>query len=412
MGGSQRHRALRGLTLATVGLVWLLAGLTAHAQPDRLRYQEVTLVTPAGEVVASIPTGFVLELLESSMQRPRMLTFAANGDLLAGSAGGHVYRLAPPYGTAISVVRLSGYPHSVALRDGEMLIAQTDGLYRAPYRPGQTTIAPRDVELVARLPGGIGHNSRTVRLGPDGGVFASIGISGNCSDQYLGSEYPFGRRRGGVFRLLEQPGGDASFEAFGSGLRNPVDFSWHPATGAMYAANNGPDHLGYEVPPEYFSRIDPGSFHGMPWFQFDGERLIRDRCIGTRPPRGEGEVTLPVALLPSRSAPLGMEFVPEGALRAELVGDAVVALHGSWARQPSGGPVGDPATRRPPKLVVVRFGGGADAIRVEDLVSGFQVDSGARWARPAGVSFGPEGALYFTSDAGVMGLFRLRATGG
>ena len=371
----------------------------------------LALATPAGEVVATIPAGFVLELLTPSLQRPRMLTFAANGDLFAGSAGGHVYRLIPPYRTASSVVRLPRYPHSVALRDGEMLIAQTHGLYRTPYQPGQASVAARDVALVARLPAGAGHNSRTVRIGPDGGIYVSLGISGNCSDQYLGSDYPFGRRRGGVFRLVEQPGGGGSFEAFGAGLRNPVDFAWHPTSGVMYAANNGPDHLGYEVPPEYFSRIEPGSFHGMPWFQFDGERLLRDGCIGGQPPRPAGDVTLPVATFPSRSAPLGMEFVPTGALRSDLAGDAVVALHGSWARQPRGGPIGDPATRRPPQLVVVRFGGGDDAIRVDNLVSGFQLADGARWARPAGVAFGPDGALYFTSDAAVMGLFRLRVPG-
>jgi glucose/arabinose dehydrogenase len=46
---------------------------------------------------------------------------------------------------------------------------------------------------------------------------------------------------------------------------------------------------------------------------------------------------------------------------------------------------------------------------VEELVSGFQLDNGKRWARPVGVAFGPDGALYFTSDGGATeGLFRLR----
>jgi glucose/arabinose dehydrogenase len=45
---------------------------------------------------------------------------------------------------------------------------------------------------------------------------------------------------------------------------------------------------------------------------------------------------------------------------------------------------------------------------VDDLVSGFQAESGARWARPVGVAYGPAGALYFTSDSGANALFRLR----
>jgi glucose/arabinose dehydrogenase len=185
-----------------------------------------------------------------------------------------------------------------------------------------------------------------------------------------------------------------------------VGFDWHPVNGALYAGNNGPDHLGYEQPPEYFSRVEPGSFHGMPWFQFDGERLRRDNCIERPAPRPLEQVTSPAATFPARSAPMGVAFIPDEALLPELSGDAVVALHGSWATRPTGGPWGSPATRRPPKLVRVKFREGIPQ-QVEDLISGFQESDGERWARPVGVAVGPDGALYFTSDEGVHGLFRL-----
>jgi glucose/arabinose dehydrogenase len=45
---------------------------------------------------------------------------------------------------------------------------------------------------------------------------------------------------------------------------------------------------------------------------------------------------------------------------------------------------------------------------VDVLVSGFQLPNGKRWARPAGVAFGPDGALYFSSDNDAEGLFRLK----
>ena len=58
--------------------------------------------------------------------------------------------------------------------------------------------------------------------------------------------------------------------------------------------------------------------------------------------------------------------------------------------------------------MLVRFHEGV-AQGVAELVSGFQLDNGERWARPVGVAFGPDGALYFTSDGGTTeGLFRLR----
>ena len=194
---------------------------------------------------------------------------------------------------------------------------------------------------------------------------------------------------------------------FASGLRNPVGFDWNPVTNVMYASNNGPDHLGFEQPPEYFSKILPGSFHGMPWYQFDGRRIHRDDCIGASPPRPVSDVTVPVATFPARNAPMGVVFVPRGAMDSKFTGDSIVALHGSWATRPSGGAFGGRATRRPPKLVVVRFQVGK-ANRVEDLVTGFQLKNGSRWARPVGVAIGPDGALYFTSDSDANALFRLR----
>lgn len=103
----------------------------------------------------------------------------------------------------------------------------------------------KGVTLLAALPGG-GHSSRTVRVGPDGRIYLALSIAGNCDDQYLGADYTFEDRRGGVLVLNEQDG-KTHWEAYASGLRNPVGFDWHPKTGALYASNNGPDHLGFEL---------------------------------------------------------------------------------------------------------------------------------------------------------------------
>lgn len=382
-----------------------LACTPAQAGTQTLAYEMQTLSVDGERRTVRVPKGYRLEWL-AAMDGPRMLTFAGNGDLYAGSKSGKVYRLPPPYTRAEVLVDTGDYPHSVAFRRGEILIAKTDGVYRAPYRPGQPEIPPAALTRLAALPAGFGHDSRTVGVGPDGRVYVSLGIQGNCSDQYLGAGYPFGDRRGGVL-VLNESDAKANWEPYAAGLRNPVGFDWQPRTGALYASNNGPDHLGFEQPPEYFSRLDAGSFHGMPWFYFDGQRLHRDDCLKSAPPRPFGEVTLPVATFPSRNAPLGMAFVPRGAMDALLEFDAAVALHGSWGTMPSGGFFGSDATRRPPKIVAVRFKRG-EAVRVDDLVTGFQLPDGERWARPAGVAFGPDGALYFSSDFEAEGLFRLR----
>ncbi len=390
-----------------VGLIFLLCLMLtpARAGTEALAYVEQTLTLDGAIRTVRVPKGYWLELL-SLLDSPRMLTFAANGDLFAGSKSGKVYRLPPPYTKPEVLVQLDDYPHSVAFRNNEILIAQTHGVYRAPYKPGQAKIAADAVLLLAALPGGGGHDSRTLGVGPDGQVYVSLGIQGNCNDQYLGAGYPFKDQRGGVL-VLREGDGKASWEPFATGLRNPVGFDWQPQTGVLYASNNGPDHLGFEQPHEYFSRLTAGSFHGMPWFQFDGKQIVRDDCIEREAPRPLKDVLPPVATFSARSAPMGVAFVPDGAMDARLARDAIVALRGSWATNPGGGFFGSSASRRPPQVVVVRFKDG-QAVRVDDLISGFQLPDGKRWARPVGVAVGPDGALYFSSDSEVNGLFRLK----
>lgn len=391
---------------AGLALVLFCVSVVAQASTELLTYLNQSISLNGERSIARVPQGYRLEFLTAALDGPRLMTFAENGDLFIGSRSGNVYRLPPPYTMPEVLVEFGGYPHSVALRKNEILIARTDGLYRAPYRLGQKNLERSALKLLAPLPTGGGHSSRSVGVGPDGRVYASLGINSNCSDQYLDDSYPFADRRGGVF-VMREDGGSSGWETYGSGLRNPVGFAWHPATGVMYASNNGPDHWGYELPPEYFSRIDAGSFHGMPWYQFDGQKIKRDDCVSRSPPKPIQDVTVPVATFPARNAPMGVAFVPKGAMDKKLEFDAIVALHGSWGTKPSGGYVGDRATRRPPKIVVVRFKNG-QAQRVDDLVTGFQLKNGDRWARPIGVAVGPDGALYFTSDSETHGLFRLK----
>jgi len=392
-------------TAAVLAAALLSTSRVGTAGPELLQHQEAQITIAGRSHSVRIPRGYRLELLTTAIDRPRLGVFLPNGDLLLGSRSDNLYRIPPPYDQPQVLLTLSGYPNSLAYRAGQLLIARTDGVYAAPYQPGQSKLDPRHVTLLARLPAGSGHSSRTVIVGPSRRIYLSLGLSGNCSDQYLSERYPFAKRRGGVL-VLDEDVSPVQWRPYASGLRNPVGLAWQPGSGVLYASNNGPDHLGYDQPPEYFSKLLPDSFHGMPWYQFDGSRIVRDNCIGTGPPRPAESVARPVATFPARSAPLGVTFVPDGAMGPGLVGNAIVALHGSWGTRPAGSWIGDPASRRPPALVVVRFEHG-EARRVEDLVTGFQAQDGERWARPAGVMIGPDGALYFTSDGGTSALVRL-----
>ncbi|MEM7249911.1 MAG: PQQ-dependent sugar dehydrogenase [Pseudomonadota bacterium] len=375
------------------------AGATDGWDTHAVQYRHYTLLM-------RLPAGFKVELLNTAMRAPRLITATDNGSLLIGSRSGALYHLAPPLKELTTLITWGDTPQSVVAMRDHLLLAGTEGIYRANYRDGQP-INPDEVTKLLPLPGGPGHDSRTLRQGPDGNLYVSIGITGNCSDEYLSEDYPADKRRGGIWRLVNE-NDTYRLEPFGTGLRNPIGFDWHPDTGRMYASNNGPDHLGYDQPPEVFAEITPGSFHGMPWFQYNGTSVQPDDCIRSDPPQSIDAVRPPVATFPARNAPMAVAFVPKGALHREFEGDAIVALRGSWATQPHGTGNGDPATRRPPKLVRVTFADGKP-VGVEDFAVGFQRDDGRRWLRPVGLAFGPKGALYLTSDGGLHGLLRISA---
>ncbi len=352
----------------------------------------------------SVQAGFVFEILTSDLEAPRTIHFH-NDRLFIGSRSGAIYWLDPPYKTPHQLVKLNGYPHSIVVHRESIYVARTNGIYSAPYSSTTQTIPERAFTRVVELPGGRGHNSRTLKRGPDQQLYVSLGIAGNCSDQYLGSSYSKKSRRGGI-SMINLDAAPVSLEPYGTGLRNPVGFAWHPETDVLYATNNGPDHHGYNVPPEYFARVTENSFHGMPWFQFDGKKIFRDNCIHSKPPLNKERVSLPVATFPARSAPMDMVFLDKRANARQYIHDAIVAIHGSWATT-TGKSDGDPASRRKPKLVRVEFSAGS-AVGVTDLITGFQLANGARWLRPVGVALGPDGDIYFTSDDGIHGLYRLR----
>ena len=131
-----------------ISLLAVLVVPSVQAGSDPIDYQRQTLRIGAREQTATVPAGYRLEVLVFDLQGPRLLSFAENGDLFVGSRSGKVYRLTPPYLKAEVLVELDGYPHSVASRPGELLVARTDGVYRAAFRPGQARLAPSDFSLL------------------------------------------------------------------------------------------------------------------------------------------------------------------------------------------------------------------------------------------------------------------------
>jgi glucose/arabinose dehydrogenase len=93
--------------------------------------------------------------------------------------------------------------------------------------------------------------------------------------------------------------------------------------------------------------------------------------------------------IPAHGAPLGFHFLEGSALPSPWNTGAVVAVHGSWDRDPPRAP----AVLWLPWDAQTRTLGSAIT-----LVGGFQEPNGSRWGRTVDAVPGPDGALYVSDD--------------
>jgi hypothetical protein len=177
---------------------------------------------------------------------------------------------------------------------------------------------------------------------------------------------------------------------FATGIRNCVGLTVQPNTGAIWCTTNERDGLGDDLVPDYTTRVQEGAFYGWPWYYLGAHE--DPRHAGERPDLA-GKVTLPDVLFQAHSASLTLAFYDAAsgaaAFPREYLGDAFVAMHGSWNR----------SHRTGYKVVRVRLRDGAPTGEYQDFLTGFVVDDGHVWGRPVGVAVAQDGALLVSDDA-------------
>jgi glucose/arabinose dehydrogenase len=327
-----------------------------------------------------VPDGFAISLYASGIPNARVLRFTESGDLLVSSPrSGRVLLLerdADGDGRADAVRPLLenlDRPHGLDFHDGWLYVAEGTSVGRVRYDADRRRTEGTLERVVSGLADGGNHWTRTVRFGPDGAMYVTVGSSCNvCIEQ--------DRRRAVMLRF--QPDGSGG-EIYASGLRNSVGFDWQPGTGDLYATDNGRDLLGDDIPPCELNRVVKDGFYGWPFAY--GNRV-------PDPDFGAGHAAEIAASIPpahpfrAHNAPLGMTFVRGERAPASLRGDALVALHGSWNRR----------TKDGYKVVALHWT--ADGrIEERDFATGFLQGDGVI-GRPVDVAEGPEGAIYVSDD--------------
>jgi mono/diheme cytochrome c family protein len=227
--------------------------------------------------------------------------------------------------------------------------------------------------IIKDLPRGGNHWKKTLRFGPDGLLYMTVGSSCNvCSE--------VDERRAAMLRFTAA---GAFVDIYATGLRNSAGFAWRGADGALYATDNGRDLLGDDFPPCELNRIEQGGFYGWPYA--NGDRV-------PDPDLGAGRDAVIAASIPpafafrAHNAPLGIVFLNSDRHPIALRGAALVALHGSWNRR----------TKDGYKVVALHWNADG-SIRSEDFMTGFLNDSTVI-GRPAELAEDADGAIYVSDD--------------
>ena len=335
-----------------------------------------------------VPDGFEISLY-ATVPRAREVLATSSGDVIVSvPTEGTIVRLGRddngdgrPDSSSVLLSGLAG-PNGIDLHDGWLYVAEQSAIGRIRYDVATGATSGELETVLAGLPEGGNHWRRTVRFGPDGLLYATVGSS--CNVCFEGEEW-----RAAMLRA--QPDG-SGVEIFARGLRNSADFDWHPGTGNLYATDNGRDLLGDDYPPEELNHVVEGGDYGWP---------VANGYRDPDPDLGEGQEARiaaskpPAFPFPAHNAALGIDFLehpsqPEGYRHA-----AIVALHGSWNRSIKDG-----------YKVVSLHWDEAGTITSRDFVWGFLEDDEVI-GRPVDASEGPDGAIYVSDDyAGV--IYRVR----
>jgi glucose/arabinose dehydrogenase len=305
-------------------------------------------MTPAGDLLVSQPSAGRVVLLERD----------ANGD---GQADGRRELL-----TGLN------RPHGMDVFEGWLYVAETNAIARVRFNPEQRRVSGEIERVVTNLPGGGNHWVRSVRFGPDGWMYVSVGSSCNVCEER-------DPRRAALLRF--RPDGSAG-EIYAGGLRNTTAYAWQPGSGALYGGDIGRDFLGDDLPPEEFNLIERGKFYGWPYA--NGDR-VADPDFGAANPARVADSVGPRHTFPAHSTPLGLIFLAGERLPADYRGAALVALHGSWNRSKKIG------------YEVVSLHFGAAGIVERKFLTGFLRDENVV-GRPVDLAEGPDGAIYLSDD--------------
>jgi glucose/arabinose dehydrogenase len=387
--------------------------------PSSTSFPTVNVAEAKGWPAGKMPTaaqGLAVNEFAGGLDHPRWLLVLPNGDVLVAETdnpgtdktGGTVRAFiqdqlmkkagsAKPSANRISLLRdadgdgvaetksalITGLysPFGMALANGELYVANADGIVAYPFQPGQTKVTARP-RHVANLPSGYNHHwTKSMVASPDGKyLYVGVGSNSNVGENGLEME----KLRAAVLRIEAKTGKMALYAA---GLRNPVGIAWNPWSGMLWVSVNERDEIGNDLVPDYITSVKPGAFYGWPWSYY-GQRA--DSRPKPKNPAAVAAAIPPDYAMGPHVAALGFNFSAGQKLGPRFAQGAFVGEHGSWNRKPWSGY----------QVVFVPFAGAIPTgSKPVPVLTGFRVDDTA-YGRPVGVIIAKDGSLLVADDVG------------
>ncbi len=384
----QEARAEGSTTVQTaIGPLTLPAPFVTESVTNRNSMEDWGSNTPKA------PAGFTVTKFAGDLKNPRNTYVAPNGDIFVAESGtrGSADQITllqdkdkdGTYETRVVFAEDLNQPYGLLVLNNYFYVANTDGLYRYPYKPGDTKITGKGQKIVELPAGGYNnHWTRNIMTNADGSkIYISVGSGSNVAEHGMENEV----RRANILEINPDGTGE---RVYASGLRNPVGMDWNPVTKALWAAVNERDELGDGLVPDYITSVKDGGFYGWP-YSYYGQ--IEDPRM-----KDQGKSLVAKALVPdvpvgSHTASLGLCFYTGKTFPEKYKNGAFVGQHGSWNSSVLTGY----------KVLFVPFNNGKPG-KPEDFLTGFIADEGKAkaYGRPVDVTVLPDGSLLVNDDSG------------
>lgn len=356
-----------------------------------------TIGWPEG-ITPKAPKGFEVTRFADNLQNPRWTYVAPNGDYFVAEAG---TRNTANQITLLRDTNKDGIiderhvfldnlnrPLGMLVLGSYFYVGNTDGVYRYPYKTGDTQIKAGGEKIISLWEGGYNnHWTRNIIANKSGSkIYITVGSASNVGER--GIEIEEGKRA----LIFEANPDGTDLKIYASGLRNPVGLDWNPVTGELWTAVNERDGLGDEIVPDYATSVKRGGWYGWP-FSYYGK--IKDPRWAADPHEELAKkAIIPDVPLGPHTASLGIAFYTGKQFPAKYKNGAFVGQHGSWNRSTLSGY----------KVAFIPFVNGKPK-PAEDFLTGFiaNEEKSEVHGRPVGVTVTPDGSLLVNDDtAGII----------